>query len=142
MSENAGYYVFMKAEDGIIEAYPLQEWYNFQPIQRYKALSAEEAEEEFGRYEEHIYFLKGVCLWSLFYHIALVSRRNKQQNFFSLMMRKRLRPEEDVEVDDPDETKGKRKGGGGKKSKGLLLSLRNQSTPAECVLFFFFCLLM
>lgn len=49
VGENAGYYVFMKAEDGIIEAYPLQEWYNFQPIQRYKALSAEEAEEEFGR---------------------------------------------------------------------------------------------
>lgn len=52
VSENAGYYVFMKAEDGIIEAYPLQEWYNFQPIQRYKALSAEEAEEEFGRYSQ------------------------------------------------------------------------------------------
>lgn len=97
VSENAGYYVFMKAEDGIIEAYPLQEWYNFQPIQRYKALSAEEAEEEFGR-------------------------RNKQQNFFSLMMRKRLRPDEDVDLDDPDEAKGKRKGGGGKKSKELKIS--------------------
>ncbi|XP_034254721.1 general transcription factor IIF subunit 1 [Thrips palmi] len=97
VSENAGYYVFMKAEDGVIEAYPLQEWYNFQPIQRYKALSAEEAEEEFGR-------------------------RNKQQNFFSLMMRKRLRPEEDIELDDPDETKGKRKAGGGKKSKELKIS--------------------
>ncbi|KAJ1525136.1 hypothetical protein ONE63_009972 [Megalurothrips usitatus] len=97
VSENAGYYVFMKAEDGIIEAYPLQEWYNFQPIQRYKALSAEEAEEEFGR-------------------------RHKQQNYFSLMMRKRLRPEEDLDLDDPDEAKGKRKGGGGKKSKELKIS--------------------
>ncbi|KAK3918818.1 General transcription factor IIF subunit 1 [Frankliniella fusca] len=97
VSENAGYYVFMKGDDGIIEAYPLQEWYNFQPIQRYKALSAEEAEEEFGR-------------------------RHKQQNFFSLMMRKRLRPEEDVELDDPDEAKAKRKGGGGKKSKELKIS--------------------
>lgn len=33
-------------------------------------------------------------------------------------MRKRLRPEEDADLDDPDEAKGKRKGGGAKKSKG------------------------
>lgn len=51
MSENAAYYVFTHAADGAIDAYPLQEWYNFQPIQRYKALSAEEAEQEFGRLE-------------------------------------------------------------------------------------------
>ncbi|KAJ4448659.1 hypothetical protein ANN_00049 [Periplaneta americana] len=48
VAENASYYVFTHAPDGAIEAFPLQEWYNFQPIQRYKSLSAEEAEEQFG----------------------------------------------------------------------------------------------
>lgn len=55
MSDNTAYYVFTQAGKGIIEAYPLQEWYKFQPIQRYKALSAEEAEEEFGRLVAIIY---------------------------------------------------------------------------------------
>jgi transcription initiation factor TFIIF subunit alpha len=50
VAENASYYVFTHAPDGVIEAFPLQEWYNFQPIQRYKSLTAEEAEEEFGRF--------------------------------------------------------------------------------------------
>lgn len=34
VSENAAFYVFTHAPDGAIEAYPLNEWYNFQPIQR------------------------------------------------------------------------------------------------------------
>jgi transcription initiation factor TFIIF subunit alpha len=50
VAENASYYVFTHAPDGAIEAFPLQEWYNFQPIQRYKSLTAEEAEEQFGRF--------------------------------------------------------------------------------------------
>lgn len=62
ISENAAYYVFTHAEDGAIEAFPLHEWYKFQSIQRYKALSAEEAEMEFNK-------------------------RNKHLNFFSLMLR-------------------------------------------------------
>lgn len=49
MGNYASFFVFAHATDGAIEAYPLHEWYNFQPIQRYKALSAEEAEQEFGR---------------------------------------------------------------------------------------------
>lgn len=49
ITEYASYYVFAHAPDGAIEAYPLREWYNFQPSQRYKALSAEQAEEEFKR---------------------------------------------------------------------------------------------
>lgn len=69
VGEYASFYVFAHATDGAIEAYPLHEWYNFQPIQRYKALSAEEAEHEFGR-------------------------RNKTMNFFSLMMQKRLKGED------------------------------------------------
>ncbi|XP_052747435.1 general transcription factor IIF subunit 1 [Bicyclus anynana] len=83
VSENAAYYVFTHAADGAIDAYPLQEWYNFQPIQRYKALSAEEAEQEFGR-------------------------RNKVINYFSLMLRKRMCGDNAAEEgEDPDEKKTK-----------------------------------
>ncbi|XP_047037736.1 general transcription factor IIF subunit 1 isoform X1 [Helicoverpa zea] len=94
VSEHAAYYVFTHAADGAIDAYPLQEWYNFQPIQRYKALSAEEADEEFGR-------------------------RNKVLNYFSLMFRKRMRGDDAADdADDPDEKKPK----GAKAKKDLKLS--------------------
>lgn len=92
VSENASYYVFTHAADGAIEAYPLHEWYKFQPIQRYKALSAEEAEQEF-------------------------SKRNKHLNFFSLMLRKRLKGDDDADLDDGEEKVKK-----GKKTKELKIS--------------------
>ncbi|CAH1174123.1 unnamed protein product [Phaedon cochleariae] len=84
VSNNTAYYVFTHAEDGAIEAFPLHEWYKFQPIQRYKALSAEEAELEFNK-------------------------RNKQTNYFSLMLRKRLKGEEDTEVEEGEEKTKKKK---------------------------------
>ncbi|XP_054725159.1 general transcription factor IIF subunit 1 [Anastrepha obliqua] len=93
VSENAAFYVFTHAPDGAIEAYPLNEWYNFQPIQRYKSLSAEEAEQEFGR-------------------------RKKVMNYFSLMLRKRLKGDEEEEQD-PEEVKVK---GASKKAKELKIS--------------------
>jgi len=49
VAENASYYIFTQAADKTFEVYPAQEWYNFTPIQRYKSLTAEEAEQEFGR---------------------------------------------------------------------------------------------
>ncbi|XP_058824645.1 general transcription factor IIF subunit 1 [Topomyia yanbarensis] len=94
VGENAAFYVFTHAPDGAIEAYPLHEWYNFQSIQRYKALSAEEAEQEF-------------------------SKRKKVMNYFSLMLRKRMKGDDDT-VEDPEETKAK-KGGAGK-AKDLKIS--------------------
>ncbi|XP_054274638.1 general transcription factor IIF subunit 1-like [Macrosteles quadrilineatus] len=94
VGENAAYYVFTHAADGAIDAYPLCEWYNFQPINRYKSLSAEEAEQEFGR-------------------------RNKVINYFSLMLRKRLRNDEDGDL---DEEEGKTKRGNSKKSKDFKIS--------------------
>ncbi|XP_058452815.1 general transcription factor IIF subunit 1 [Malaya genurostris] len=94
VGENAAFYVFTHAPDGAIEAYPLHEWYNFQPIQRYKALSAEEAEQEF-------------------------SKRKKVMNYFSLMLRKRMKGDDDT-VEDPEEAKAK-KGGTGK-AKDLKIS--------------------
>lgn len=67
--------------------------YKFQPIQRYKALSAEEAEQEF-------------------------SKRNKHLNYFSLMLRKRLKGDDDAELDgEAEEGKGKKT-----KSKDLKIS--------------------
>ncbi|XP_029170883.1 general transcription factor IIF subunit 1 [Nylanderia fulva] len=96
VSENAAYYVFTHAADGAIEAFPLHEWYNFQPIQRYKALSAEEAEQEF-------------------------SRRNKVMNYFSLMLRKRLRNDEDG-GDDEELVEGGKVKRPSKKEKELKIS--------------------
>jgi transcription initiation factor TFIIF subunit alpha len=90
VAENAAFYVFTHATDGAIEAYPLHEWYNFQPVNRYKALSAEEAEAEFGR-------------------------RKKVMNYFSLMLRKRMKGDEAEGENDDDEKKVKKAGGGGKK---------------------------
>ncbi|GFQ96385.1 general transcription factor IIF subunit 1 [Trichonephila clavata] len=86
VTENASYYVFTQASDGTFEAYPVAEWYNFSPIQRYKALSAEEAEEEFGR-------------------------RDKVMNYFSIMVKKRLQKEtaEEEEVDGEKPTNKKNK---------------------------------
>lgn len=94
VGENAAFYVFTHAPDKAIEAYPLHEWYNFQPIQRYKSLSAEEAEAEFGR-------------------------RKKVINYFSLMLRKRLKGEEaDDGVEDVGDEKKSSKG----KAKELKIS--------------------
>lgn len=94
VGENAAFYVFTHAPDKAIEAYPLHEWYNFQPIQRYKSLSAEEAEHEFGR-------------------------RKKVINYFSLMLRKRLKGDEaDDGLDDVGDDKKLGKG----KAKELKIS--------------------
>lgn len=91
IGENASYYVFTHASDGAIEAFPLQEWYKFQPIQRYKSLSAEEAEEQFGR-------------------------RHKVVNYFSLMLQQRMRSgDEDGDLEDPEEGKTKKSSSGNKK---------------------------
>ncbi|XP_017302272.1 general transcription factor IIF subunit 1 [Diaphorina citri] len=96
VGENAAYYVFTHGKDGALEAFPLTEWYNFQPIQRYKHLSAEEAEEEFGR-------------------------RNKVMNYFSLMLQKRLKNTEEGEPEEEGELKkGTKKKG--KKEKDLKIS--------------------
>jgi len=47
--ENASYFIFTKNKDGMFEATPVEEWYNFKPTVSYNNLNAEEAEEEFAR---------------------------------------------------------------------------------------------
>lgn len=95
VSENAAHFVFTQTKDGSIEAFPLNEWYNFQPIQRYKALTAEEAEEEYGR-------------------------RKKCVNMWSMKMRMKLKNKDEEEPEDPED-KAISKGAKGDK-KNLMIS--------------------
>lgn len=47
ITENTSYYIFTQCADGAFEAFPIEEWYNFQPVVQYKYLNSDEAEEEF-----------------------------------------------------------------------------------------------
>ncbi|CAG7815140.1 unnamed protein product [Allacma fusca] len=94
ISSNASYFIFTQATDGQFEVFPVSQWYNFTPIQTYKSLSAEEAEEEFGR-------------------------RNKILNYFSVMVRKRMKGDEADGGEKDEESSGKKKGAG---SSGLKVS--------------------
>lgn len=91
VTENASYYIFTQCPDGAFEAFPVHGWYNFTPLAKHRTLTAEEAEEEWGR-------------------------RNKVVNHFSIMLQKRFR-EQDRGDDDDDEAekqgkKKKKKSGG------------------------------
>jgi len=74
LTQHASYFIFTQAADGVFEVFPVQSWFNFTNVQKYKCLSAEEAEEEFGR-------------------------RNKIMNYFSLMVSKRMQSDEAGEAD-------------------------------------------
>lgn len=50
VTENASYYIFTQCPDGAFEAFPVHAWYNFTPVAKHRTLTAEEAEEEWGRY--------------------------------------------------------------------------------------------
>ncbi|XP_063045058.1 general transcription factor IIF subunit 1 isoform X2 [Engraulis encrasicolus] len=90
VTENASYYIFTQCPDGAFEAFPVHGWYNFTPQAKHRTLTAEEAEEEWGR-------------------------RNKVVNHFSIMLQRRLR-EQGGGGDDDDEEEGEK--GGKKKKKG------------------------
>lgn len=49
VTENASYYIFTQCPDGAFEAFPVHSWYNFTPLAKHRTLTAEEAEEEWGR---------------------------------------------------------------------------------------------
>lgn len=49
VTENASYYIFTQCPDGAFEAFPVHGWYNFTPQAKHRTLTAEEAEEEWGR---------------------------------------------------------------------------------------------
>ncbi|RVE69392.1 hypothetical protein OJAV_G00077290 [Oryzias javanicus] len=91
VTENASYYIFTQCPDGAFEAFPVHGWYNFMPVAKHRTLTAEEAEEEWGR-------------------------RNKVVNHFSIMLQRRLREQErgEEDEDDADKPGKKKKKGGGK----------------------------
>uniref|UniRef100_A0AAY4CB82 Transcription initiation factor IIF subunit alpha n=1 Tax=Denticeps clupeoides TaxID=299321 RepID=A0AAY4CB82_9TELE len=88
VTENASYYIFTQCPDGAFEAFPVHGWYNFTPQAKHRTLTAEEAEEEWGR-------------------------RNKVVNHFSIMVQRRFR---EPERGDDEEEEGEK--GGKKKKKG------------------------
>ena len=49
VSENASYYVFTQCAEKTFEAQPIEDWYHFTPLAKYKVLSSEEAELEFEK---------------------------------------------------------------------------------------------
>ncbi|KAL2101396.1 hypothetical protein ACEWY4_003157 [Coilia grayii] len=96
VTENASYYIFTQCPDGAFEAFPVHGWYNFTPQAKHRTLTAEEAEEEWGR-------------------------RNKVVNHFSIMLQRRLREQGGGEDDDEEEGEkgGKKKKKGGRGSSDL-----------------------
>ena len=96
ITENTSYYIFTQCADGAFEAFPIEEWYNFSPMIRYKYLNSDEAEDEF-------------------------SRRDKTLNYFSIMVRKRCRNDEEPDKgnDDGENVKVKTSK---KKGKDLVLT--------------------
>lgn len=95
ISDNTSYFIFTQCADGAFEAFPVEHWYNFNPVIKYRYLNVEEAEEEF-------------------------KKRDKTMNLFSVMLRKKLRPEDtDIDADEGEEKKLKAKT---KKEKDFLLT--------------------
>jgi len=90
VTANTTYYVFTHGKDGAFEAYPINEWYNFTPMMRYKTLDADEAEEKFAQ-------------------------RGKILNKWAVMVNKKLKPDQEDEALDGDEGGNKKKGGKEKK---------------------------
>ncbi len=86
ISENSNYYIFKQQADGTFEATPVDSWYSFKSVAKHKTLTAEEAEEEFGR-------------------------RDRTFNFFSLMVEKRMKEStgEELSKEDEEELKAKTK---------------------------------
>ncbi len=41
ITDNASYFVFRQCPDGAFEALPVNEWYNFTPVAKYKRLDAD-----------------------------------------------------------------------------------------------------
>ena len=80
INENSSYYILTQCEDGTFQAVPVNNWYNFTADIKYQTLTADEAEEEFGR-------------------------RERTVNYFSLMIKKRLDNKEEQEEGDENKDK-------------------------------------
>lgn len=94
INANTTYYLFTHGKDGVVQAYPISEWYNFNSINRYKTLDVDEAEEKWAQ-------------------------RGKILNKWSVMVNKKVKAGgEEGEGDDGEPEEGKKtKGGKGKDFK-------------------------
>ncbi|XP_074641856.1 general transcription factor IIF subunit 1-like [Tubulanus polymorphus] len=98
IAENTSYFIFTQCPDGAFEAYPIEEWYRFNPMLKYKYLNSEEAEEEF-------------------------SKRDQTLNKFSVMLRRRIKNDEDLDDADGEEgEKGNKASKSKKKDKNFKLT--------------------
>ncbi|KAK2187125.1 hypothetical protein NP493_177g00019 [Ridgeia piscesae] len=97
IQENASYYIFQQCPDGAFQFMPVSEWYKFTPISKYKCLNSEEAEEEFDR-------------------------RDRTLNYFSIMVRKRMKNDEDAAAEADAEDGAKKGNSSKKKSKDFMLT--------------------
>ncbi|XP_076440482.1 general transcription factor IIF subunit 1-like isoform X2 [Babylonia areolata] len=99
ITENTSYYIFTQCADGAFEAFPVEEWYNFTPMIRYKYLNSDEAEEEF-------------------------SRRDKTLNYFNIMLKKRVKNEDrDTELDEEEKTAKSKASKSKKKNKDFVTGI-------------------
>jgi len=80
ITTSASYMLMKESSPGVYEAFPVEDWFTFTPKVAYQTLNAEEAEEQF-------------------------LRRNKTQNYFSLMMQKRLNVNLGPQNEDDDDFK-------------------------------------
>ncbi|XP_022087225.1 general transcription factor IIF subunit 1-like isoform X2 [Acanthaster planci] len=97
VSENSSYFIFKQQADGSFEAHPVDSWYSFTSVATHKTLNAEEAEEEFGR-------------------------RDRTFNYFSLMVKKRLKESVGEELSKEEEEEMKAKAKGTKKTADLRIT--------------------
>ena len=72
VTENASWFIFAQKPDKSFIALPISEWYGFTAMTQYDHLNSEEVEEEF-------------------------QKRKKTLNYFSLMLQKRLKQNQDME---------------------------------------------
>ena len=97
ITENADYFVLTQCPDGAFETCSIDDWYTANPVINYRYLNSEEAEEEF-------------------------SRRDKNLNLRSIMLKKRLKGEDALDEEEMAELQGRNVNKTKKKRSGLKLT--------------------
>ena len=87
--------MFFQAPDGAFEAFPVKEWYNFTPIQRYKALTAEEAEEKFEKRDK-----------ILNYFSVMINKKRDDKEMAENSTESKAKVKKELKVSDMDEWHG------------------------------------
>ena len=61
VADNSSWFVFMQGKDGVFDAYPVEDWYDFQTVKKYKTLTSEQAEEEFDKRNKILNYFQFMC---------------------------------------------------------------------------------